>query len=307
MADIIKALREATGSAGGYLVPDEFAAKVYELIQAKTVVVPDLEQINMGTDQMYIPKVTQGSTAYWVSETGTISTSELAFGQISLVPKKVAALVEASTEVLEDSNVSTANLIVDQMARDLALKIDDEILNGTGGTFSGLRYTGSYTNSYSAGSGTTSGNISITAVSKAVDEILKDNHNFPNVSYFHPRTIGSMRVLTDSSARPIFNQETYGSPLLGQGIVGNVWGVPIKPSSQLPINLSYGTAAAQTSCADAIIGVSKMFGIYGLRRGLRFKNDYKIATDENQYQVTMRAGFSVKYPDSYCVIRAIQD
>jgi HK97 family phage major capsid protein len=194
------------------------------------------------------------------------------------------------------------------MARDLALKQDDEILNGTGGTFAGLRYTGSYTNSYSSGAGTSSGNINLSAISKAVDTILTDNHNFPNIGYFHTRTLGSLRVLTDSTGRPIFNQETWGSPLLAQGIVGNVWGVPTKPANQLPINLSVGTGAGETnSCTEAILGVKGMFGIYGNRRSLKFNRDYKITTDENQYQVTMRAGFSVKYPDAYCVIKAIKD
>jgi hypothetical protein len=95
--------------------------------------------------------------------------------------------------------------------------------------------------------------------------------------------------------------------MLKEGIVGTVYGIGIKPSSQLPINLSYGTGAGQTTCADAIVGVSKMFGIYGNRRGLVFKTDYAITTDEYEYQTTMRSAFSTKYPDSYCVIRAILD
>jgi HK97 family phage major capsid protein len=308
MADIIKALREASDAAGGYLVPDEFAARVYDLVQAKAVTLADLESVNMNSDVMYIPKVTSGTTAYWVAETGTISTSEMGFGRITLTAKKVASLVEASTEILEDANVSVANMIVDQMSRDLALKVDDEVLNGTGGTFAGLRYTGSYTNSYSSGAGTSSGNINLSAISKAIDAVLTDNHQFPNVGFFHTRTIGSLRILTDSSGRPIFNQETWGSPLLREGVVGTVWGVPIKPANQLPINLSVGTGAGETnSCTEAILGVSKQIGIYGNRRALRFARDYKISTDEQQYQVTMRAGFSVKYPDAYCVIKAIKD
>lgn len=307
MADVIKALREASDAAGGYLVPDEFAARVYDLIQAKAVTLADLEQVNMNHEVMYIPKVTSGTTAYWVAETGTISTSEMGFGRITLTAKKVASLVEASTEILEDANVSVANMIVDQMSRDLALKVDDEVLNGTGGTFQGLRYTGSYTNSYSAGDGTSSGNISLTAISKAIDQVLTDNHSFPNVGLFHTRTVGSLRVLTDSSGRPIFNQETWGSPLLREGVVGTVWGVPVKPANQLPINLSVGTGSGEQACTEAIVGVSKMYGIYGNRRALRFARDYKITTDENQYQVTMRAGFSVKYPDAYSVIKAIKN
>jgi len=314
MADIIKALREATGSEGGFLVPDEFAARVLELIQANVITLPDLERVKMNHETLYIPKTTAGTTAYWVSETGTITASQPAFGRITLTAKKVASLVEASSEVLEDANVSVANLLVEQMAKDIALKIDDEILNGTGGTFEGLRYTGSFTNAVDAGlsgvigtGATSAANISLTAISKAIDEVLKDNHQMPDVSYWHPRTIGSLRVLTDSSGRPLLNEETWGSPLLQQGVVGKIYGTLVKSSTTLPINVSYGTASGETTCADALVGKSKMFGIFGERRGLVWKTDYVIETDKYQYQTTMRAAFSIKYPDAYCLIRAIKD
>jgi len=314
MADIIKALREATGSEGGFLVPDEFAARVLEYIQANVITMPDLERVQMHHEVMYIPKATAGTTAYWVPETGTITASQPAFGRITLTAKKVASLVEASTEVLEDANVSVANLIVEQMGKDIALEVDDEILNGTGGTFEGLRYTGSFTNAVDAGDSgvigtgaTSAGNISVSIISKAIDEVLKDNHQMPDVSYWHPRTIGSLRRLTDGSARPLLNTETWGSPLLAQGVVGKIYGTAVKSSTQLPINLSYGTASGETTCADALVGKSKMFGIYGDRRGLVWKTDYDIETDKYQYQTTMRAAFSIKYPDAYCLIRAIKD
>lgn len=306
MGDITKAVQnETTDANGGYLVPEVFASRVYELMQAKTVVLPEMESVQMTSDTLHLPKTTKGTTAYWVAETGTITGSDVGFGRITLNAKKVAALVEASTELLEDNNVGVANIIVNQMAKDLALKTDDELLNGTGGAFEGLRYTGSYVNSYSAGAGTSSGNINLTAVSKAIDEILTDNHEYPDVGFFHPRTIGSVRILTDGSGRPIFDQVTYGNPLLANGVVGTVWGVGVKSASQLPINLSVGTGAGETAATEVIIGKSKMFGIYGKRRELRLKRDYEITKDIEQYQVTVRAGFSVKYPESYCVIKGI--
>jgi len=80
MSNILKALREATDAAGGYLVPEEFSARLLALVQAKTVVVPDLDEVQMNTDTLHIPKTTGGSTAYFVPETGTITKSELAFG-----------------------------------------------------------------------------------------------------------------------------------------------------------------------------------------------------------------------------------
>jgi len=320
MTDILKALIEATGSEGGFLVPDEFAARVLELIQAKSVVLPDLEQVNMSHETMYIPKTTSGTTAYFVGETGTITASDVEFGRITLTAKKCAALVEASTEVLEDANVSVANIIVDQMSKDMALKLDNEVLNGTGGTFNGLRDVGTFVNAVDSNGNTntgiitsnsetastiTGGTITLTAISKAIDEVLKDNHDQPNVSYWNPRTVGSLRVLTDGNARPILNSETWGSPLLREGVVGTVYGTKVKPTGQMPTDVITRTSSAIHT--DALVGVSKMFGIWGNRRGVRMKRDYKIATDVEQYQATIRSAFSVKYPEAYCVIRGLTD
>jgi len=310
MADIIKALNEGTSGDGGYAVPQEFAARLLELITAKAVTLPDLEQVNMNSNVMYIPKNTTGTTAYIVPELGNITASQQGYGRITLTAKKFAALVEASTELLEDNNVALVNTIVSDMARDVALKIDNEVLNGaTGGSgFVGLRDTASFTNSVSADGtigGTAGANISLTPISKAVDEVLKDNHEQPDISYWNPRTIGSLRLLTDSTTRPIFNNETFGSPLLRDGVIGQCYGFAIKPTTQLAVNLSYGTSTADKACADAIVGKSKMFGIYGSRRGVTAKTDYVIATDRNQYQITLRSAFAIKYPDAYTVIRAI--
>jgi HK97 family phage major capsid protein len=309
MANIFKALNEGTNSDGGFTVPEEFSTRFLELVTAQTVAVPDMDQVSMATDTMYIPKSTTGTTAYIVSELGTITASSQGFGRTTLTPIKFAALVEASTELLEDNNVGVAEKIVSDMARDVALKIDSEILNGTGTGFWGLRSTGSFTNSVSADGtidGTAGANISLTPISKAVDEVLKDNHESPNVSYFHARTIGALRLLTDSTARPMFNAETWGSPLLREKVIGTVYGMSVKPANQLPVNVSYGVSTDAT-CTDAIVGVSKQFGYYGMRRNPVFKSDYTIASDRNVYQVTVRSAFTTKYPNAYCVIRAIRN
>lgn len=311
MANIFKALNESTAGDGGYAVPEEFAARVLDLVQAQTVTLPDLETVRMNTDTWRLPKVTSGSTAYVVSELGTITASQLGLGQITLTPKKFAALIEASTEVLEDNNVGMQEVLTRQMAKDIGLKIDNEVLNGTtgGSGFVGLRDTASFTNSVSAAGAigsTTAAAIGLTAISLAVDEVLKDNHEQPDVSYFNPRTVGSLRKLTDGSARPIFNQETWGSPLLKTGVVGTIYGFSVKPASQLPINISHGTGAAATT-ADAIIGKSGLFGYYGLRRDIIMRRDYVIETDREQFQMTLRSAFAIKYANSYCLIRGITD
>jgi len=324
--NIQKALNEATNAQGGYLVPDEFSNRLLALVQEKTITMDDLDVRQMISDVQYIPKVTSGTTAYWVAETGTITESAPAYGQITLTAKKVASLVQASSEVLEDNNVDLANHLVDQMATDLAIEIDAAVLWGSCDTasntsaaspFWGLYHTGSYTNAVDAAgtanqtgawgtaSTVTGANIALAGIANATTEITKDNHEQPDVSYWNPRTIGSLMKLTDSTTRPVLNMETFGSPLIAEGAIARLYGTKVKQSAQVPVNLIYGTTAALSASSDALVGRSKMYGILGQRRGFIWKTDYTITTDVYVWQTTARMAFAVKYPDSYCLIRGI--
>lgn len=318
MSDILKALNESTNSAGGFLVPDEFSARLLAFVQGKSICMEDLEGVQMATDTQYIPKVTAGTTAYWPGETGSITESAPAYGQITLSAKKVAALTQASSEVLEDNNVNMANHLVNQMAEDLSLAIDSQLYSGTGSPWYGLSSTASFTNAVDAtgninataasgtGSSITGAVISLATIAKAVTEVLKDNHQQPDVSYWNPRTIGALLLLTDSTTRPVLNMETFGSPLVATGTIGLLYGTRAKSSTQVPVNLTYGTTAAlSANCSDALVGRSKMFGILGNRRGFIWKTQYVITTDVYQWQTTARMAFAVKYPNAYCMIRGI--
>jgi len=320
MTDIMKALVEATGSTGGYLVPDEFSNRLLALIQAKAVIMQDCDIRQMAGITKYIPKVTDGSTAYWPAELGSIGASQPHYGRITLTAKKIAALTEASSEILEDNIVNVADQFVEQMGTDIALAVDSEMITGDGTNFTGLRNTASFTNAVDAagnlnqtggdgtGSTLTGATITVKAIQAAVGEILKDNHDQPDVSYWNPKTLGQVQALTDSTSRPILNMETYGSPLLKEGITATLYGTKVKTTTQLPTTLTYGTATDESaSCADAIVGKSKMFAIVGQRRGFIWKTDYDIVYDKYQYQTTMRLAFAIKYPDAYCMIRAIKD
>jgi len=323
---ITKALNEATNSAGGYLVPDEFSNQLLALIQAKTITMDDLDVRQMISDVQYIPKITAGTTAYWITETGSITESNPAYGQITLTAKKIASLVQASSEVLEDNNIDLANHLVDQMAADLAVSIDGKIYTGscltTGNTgaanpFYGLLHTASYSNAVDAvgnanqtgawgtGSAVTGADIALAGIANAITEVLQDNHEQPDVSYWNPRTIGSLMKLTDSTTRPVLNMETFGSPLIAEGAIARLYGTKVKQSAQVPINLIYGTTAALSASSDAFVGKSKMFGILGQRRGFVWKTDYTITTDVYIWQTTARMAFAIKYPDAYCLIRGI--
>ncbi len=316
--DILKALNEATNSAGGYLVPEELSARLLALIQRKSILFPDLDTRQMNSWTKLIPKVTSGTTARWPGELGTITASQTAFGRTTLTAQKIASLTEVSSEELEDAIIDVANHLTDQMAKDMTLEIENEMVNGTGTIFTGLRNTASFTNAVSAkgdntsatgadgtASTVTGANISLKPISQAVTEVLKDNHEQPDVSYWNPRTIGSITLLTDSTSRPILDQVTFGSPLVKEGVFGTMYGTKVKSTTVLPIDLTYGTAT--TSATDAIVARSGQFAYRGERRGMKFNTDYDLDADKFRYQATSRVAFNIKYADAYCMIRAILD
>lgn len=326
MPSITKALNETTNSQGGFTVPEVWSNQLLALIQAKAVVMNDLDVRQMTSDTLFIPKVTTGTTAYWPGELSTITDSSAAYGQITLSAKKIAALTYASSEVLEDNNVDMANGLVTQMAEDLGLAMDKAIYwgscttasnTGAADPFYGLLHTASYTNAVDAAGNTnqtgawgtasavTAANISLAGINAAVIEVLKDNHDQPDVSYFNPRTIGALMQLTDSTTRPLLTNDTFGSPMIKEGIIGRIYGTNVKHSTQVPITLIYGTTSAKSACSDAFVGLSKMFGVLGQRRNFLWKTQYVIATDQYAWQTTARIGFATKYPNAYCLIRAI--
>ena len=297
--DLNKALSEGTNSAGGYSVPEIWAKKLYDLMQEKSKLIPLCEVVNMTSDTWYAPTVTDGSTAYWVAELGTITASDLTFGQVTLTAKKVAAKIQLSTELDEDSMVDIMKLVSNQMATDLALAVDSEILNGTGGQFTSYWRT-------IAGNTVTAGasgdDISVAKFSNAQYEGQVDYFNY-DWTIMHPRCLRDVRNLTDANARPIFNQETFGSPLLKTGAIGTILGMKVMEHTSIPITI---TKSSGHTLTDVIVVQSKKCGIFGKRRGLTAHKFYDIDDDSWYLQVNMRVAFAVAYPNAICIIKDIK-
>jgi HK97 family phage major capsid protein len=94
--------------------------------------------------RLQFPKLTGGSTAYWVGEANAITESTPATGNLDLQAKKLGVLVKVNNELLRFASPSAEGLIRADMARVAALKADLAMLEGTGGTqIKGLiTYTG---------------------------------------------------------------------------------------------------------------------------------------------------------------------
>ena len=305
LMDLQKALVEGTNTAGGYLVPEVLAKRVYELIKEGTPVLKAgiFEEVRFTSDNQLFNYVSTTVAGYWVAENTQITEENISFGQAVTAIGKVASLVRVSTELLEDANVDVMDLIVRELSQQLAEKIEDAIINGDGtaayGGITGLRnVTGTNVVNPVNADGD---NISLDKFLEAQYLGRLDNFDYDYI-IIHPRELKNLASLKDANNRPIFDQATYGSPLVAEGVVGVLYGMKVVLSNKLPINLTQGI---NTNATEILVVKSKKCGIFGVRRDLQVHRFYEIEFDRYVIQANMRVGFAVVYPKAICIIKGI--
>lgn len=131
-----KALGTLSDLAGGSLVPLPMMGELIDLQRnmeafasagAQEVALPP-------NGRLQFPKLTGGSTAYWVGEATSVTESQPTTGNLDLQAKKLGVFVKVNNELLRFASPSAEGLVRHDMARVAALKADLAMLEGTGGT-----------------------------------------------------------------------------------------------------------------------------------------------------------------------------
>jgi len=118
-----KQMSEATGAAGGFLVPVEFRAELMAALAEASIVRPRATVIRMTRRQLDIPVLDQtGTTAgiphwfggmqfYWSEEAGEKTLTDAEFRKIPLVAHKLIGYTRAGDELLDDAAISLADFL----------------------------------------------------------------------------------------------------------------------------------------------------------------------------------------------------
>ncbi|MBL4700326.1 phage major capsid protein [bacterium AH-315-I18] len=128
---------ETTDAAGGFLVPQEWANKIWEVVLGDESLLSRTNQIPTSRNSLNIPVSSAtawgntGVQAYWADEGTAITQSRPVLDNRNLRLNKLAALVPASDELLEDATALSA-FIGPEAARAIRYKVDDAIINGDG-------------------------------------------------------------------------------------------------------------------------------------------------------------------------------
>jgi HK97 family phage major capsid protein len=99
----VKALTVGTDANGGYLAPEQFGSELIKNLVQFSPIRQYARVVTIGAVEVKYPRRTAGTTASWVSETGSRSSSQPTFSQVTLTPYELATYTDVSTALLEDN------------------------------------------------------------------------------------------------------------------------------------------------------------------------------------------------------------
>ena len=242
-----------TDSAGGFIVPEQVMMdQIIPLLKAEAVIFRlGITELNgLSGSPVKIPKQTGASTAYRVAEGISVTSSDLAVGQIDLVPHDYAARVILSKRLMTLSAGAADALVKKDIVEQIALLIDNDALHGTGasGAMTGvinLLDAGS-TYSWTAGTAT-----AYTAYEDLVnmEHVLRSANGLRGTPKWvmNPTTLRALRKIKSENAAAGTISGDMGRHLITDPAPNNIIGYGFETTTQL-------TATAAGSDGEIIFG-----------------------------------------------------
>lgn len=141
--DIIgKVMSGTVNASGGALIPTEFVPSLIYLTEQYGVAKKVANVTRMGRDVQSFPRLCSIQAFAFAAQGGSISAGDPGLDNVELTAKKAGRITRVSSELLEDSAVSVADVIARQMSESYAKLVDQCYIIGDGtstyGGFSGL-------------------------------------------------------------------------------------------------------------------------------------------------------------------------
>jgi HK97 family phage major capsid protein len=132
--EVIRALSTSGATAGLTLVgTDHLGGSFIDMLRERSKILAlGVESLNGLVGDVSIPKQTGAGTVEHVTEGSTGTYGDQTFSSVTMSPYTLRGNTAFSRELLAQSNPSVDRLIMVDLAREFALKVDEMILNGTG-------------------------------------------------------------------------------------------------------------------------------------------------------------------------------
>ncbi|TYO97041.1 phage major capsid protein [Desulfallas thermosapovorans] len=230
----LRTMSAGVGSAGGFLVPQQFRDDILKISPEAAIVRPRATIIEPGSApdaSITIPALVQGNegvfggvTVQWIAEGDPIPETEPELGTVTLTPKEVAAHVVVTDKLLRNSEAAS-QLITELLRNAVAAAEDYAFLrgNGVGKPAGVLNCPGRIiVNRQQAG------NIQYTDIVNMLSRILPDSWSSA-VWIASITTLPQLVTLQDPAGRYIFIQGDAS-----KGIPSTLAGIPIRFNGRVP-------------------------------------------------------------------------
>jgi HK97 family phage major capsid protein len=280
---------------GGFLVPeDHLGSDFIGVLSSHSVVFPKTTKLTGLSGDVSIPKMTTGTTAAFVAnEAAAVAESTPVFGQLALSPETCGTYTDVGRKLFRQADPSVDSLILNDIARSLAVKIDQTIINGAGssGEPTGILNLSGGVNNISHG--TDGGAETWALLTTYLGSIQADNAQSDGMCWvLNPSTIADFKTIEKASGTARFLIDDNG----------RADGHEVLASSNIPTNLTKGTGTALhgaifgdfSSCVVGLWGgldlqvdpyslgtkgVIRLVGLQDLDLGFRHEQSFSIAKD----------------------------
>jgi HK97 family phage major capsid protein len=242
-----KSMTEGTGSAGGFVVPEEFTAEVYRIVEDFGLVAKMATRITMGSDTMNIPTVSSSVSISYPGEASAGTESQPVLAQVQLLAKTCIGLTAMSNELLADANVSVVDLLANLFAEAIAGEVDSQALVGTGSPFTGVLGNASVNIVTMASGQSTFSSVTLADLRDLIAQIKP--WALQGAGYIMHRSVWSIiqKLRTGgtnsgdffgASTNPVIVGATQGFP---SATAGFLWGYPVYLSDKMPTSTAVST------------------------------------------------------------------
>ena len=218
--------RDLNASDDAGLIGQDFRPESFiDVLRNASAVMPLATNLNGLSGDVKIPKKTSSASASFISsEGGASGESEMVIGSVTMSPKTLGVHTDITRQLMLQSSLDVENLVRDDLAKSMAIAIDDGALEGSGssGNPTGITNTsGINTVSLSSASAPTFAEMVSIETAVAVDNALVGDLAY----IINPTNFGTLKTTAKDSGSGLFVAEN-----------NQVNGYPVVVSNQLTAN-----------------------------------------------------------------------
>lgn len=303
----LKIFSEGSGANGEFLVVPDIHQEMFAEVRTAGNALRSLGWINVHQTAKQIVKIPRGAgstTVAWTGQNQPAPSSDMDTDQITIEIFKILGITKLTFESDADSDPSAANFAVQDLARRAALLEEATWYSGTGTNepYGIFNTPATQTKTFGAGADTVQEQIDL--VADMLQDLLTNHYAAATGILVHPRRYGFWRKAKDSQNNYLFNPAgSFRAPSAvakSQYDAGDLLGVPLGMSPNLPTNLGSGTNEDRIIVADWT--EAHVWMRSDVQVDYNDRSDTAWTNDQLHARLRIREGFSAeRYPKAFSI------